>query len=128
MKHIVLDKDFISGNTWAGKELRHLSCCAAEILTAMKRSKNTHRVYKTVFQGHSSKYIFRTTSKNIHLKLGLITDGGLGNLGLLIAETNKKWCCWQFLLSTKIEEAQETFLVSITKDGEDIIYTLSPVH
>jgi hypothetical protein len=91
------------------------------------------RIYRTYVAGDVSVnkwFVFVTTSKDVHLRLGSFSRATCFILGKFLKGELARLSASQLLLVFKDEKKglNEGLLVTLTREAEDYVFTLSPAH
>ncbi len=110
-----------------GTPSTHLTAVVEE----MKRLETQKvKVFRTICDSRSKeiRYIFTTTSKDIHLGLGTISGSALEHLGILIHELYESGHGDDEILVTRADD-KSAMLVTVTKYSNTALkFTLAPAH
>lgn len=109
-------------NSWLQHFVRHF-------FNARKQKTKIYRTY--VITGSTNKcYMFLTTSKDLQLKIGSLGWGCQESLALFLFKEFALENCSQILLlfREKPEDKEDGWLVTMTTEEHETIFTLAPTH
>lgn len=100
---------------------------APAVISELERMRNQRvRVFRTVARlGDSSCVTFKTTSKDIHLRLGAMTDTGRSGLGRLLEVEFASDDCDELLIYESSERGRAILVMQVSRATTNVVYSLS---